>query len=107
MLSVVISEDSIIRAYQLNYNANPNNVPNYVFNHMLKTSFNGSWGDTLAKAPTANTTFTKTYSLALGSSTNSSGIPNILSDKNCHVVAFIYDIINHRVVQAAETWVTQ
>jgi hypothetical protein len=105
-LSVVVTEDSIID-YQLNYHHTPEDEPNYVFNHMLKASFNGSWGDTLATAPTSNASYTKTYTLALGSSVNTSGTPNILVDKHCHVVAFIYDVANYNVVQAVEAWVTQ
>jgi hypothetical protein len=106
LLNVVVTEDSVIDVQKDYALGTHDTVPNYVFNHVLRASFNGTWGDTLAKAPVINTSYTKSYTLALGTSENSSGIKNILVDKHCHVVAFIYDAITLNVVQACEAWVT-
>jgi hypothetical protein len=108
-LSVLITEDSIINYQEeyINSGATLITIPNYVFNHVLRGSMNGSWGDTLSTGTQpAMATFTKVYTLGLGSLVNTSGAPNVLADKNCHVVAFIYNSATYEVIQAEEVWVT-
>jgi len=102
MLSVVLTEDTIIGnqdEYVPYLSNNAVNLPNYVFNHMLRASFNGAWGDTLSTGPHAiNDSIPKTYSLIL----NSNFVP-----KHCNVIAFIYNPATYEVVQAQMARVTQ
>lgn len=46
-LAVYITEDSIVN-YQTDKNANPTDVKDYVHNHVLRESLNGTWGDQLS-----------------------------------------------------------
>lgn len=104
MLSVVITEDSIINNQEIYVNHDPGNtqnIPNYQFDHLLRGSLNGAWGDTLSiGAQPINSNFTKTYKLDLNS------LP-VLSDKHCSIVAFIYNAATYQVVQAIRARVTQ
>jgi len=104
MLSVILTEDSIIdnqEIYIPQGSGNINNIPNYQFDHLLRGSFNNVWGDTLSMGTQViNSTFTKTYKLDL------STMP-VLSDKHCNVVAFVYNAANYQVVQAMKARVTQ
>src|ERR1035437_8812225 len=101
MLSVVLTEDTIIgnQDEYIPYNTgNAVNLPNYVFNHMLRASFNGAWGDTLSTGPHAiNDSIPKTYNLTLNS--------NFVA-KHCNVIAFIYNSVTYEVVQAEIARVT-
>lgn len=83
-LVVVLTEDSII-AEQIDYSANPNYIPNYTFNHVLRGAINSSWGDPILTAGTfvKNDSVVKLYSnFQLNSNWKS---------KHCKVVAFVYD----------------
>lgn len=93
-LSVVLMEDSITGA-QKDYTKNPDEVPNYIFRHMLRGSVNGSWGDALNTAPVAATdSITKTYS--------SFAINPAYNDNRLYVVAFVYNATTYEVIQAEE-----
>lgn len=90
-LSVVLTEDSIIGP-QKDYTQNPDEVPNYVFKHMLRGGINGSWGDALNTAPVAaNDSITKTYSAF--------AINPAYNDNRLYVVAFVYNAATYEVIQ--------
>lgn len=92
-LSVFLTEDSIVD-WQKDYSFNPSNLPNYVHRHMLRTSFNGTWGEAVGTAPiTTGSSDIKRYSLALNSAWNS---------EHLHVVAFVYNASSYEVIQAEE-----
>jgi hypothetical protein len=67
-LCLIITEDSII-GHQKDYSPptgsnviNGDERPDYVFNHMVRGSLNGAWGDVIKAAPVAvNDTITKKY----------------------------------------------
>ena len=97
-ISVVVTEDSIIDAQEFYY-PTTHLDPAYVFKHMLRTSLNGTWGDTLSTgSQPMNAVFTKTYSLNLDT---------LYKANHCHLVAFIYNAITSEVVQAEMTNITK
>lgn len=52
-LVVVITEDSII-ARQKDYSVNPDEIPNYVFMHVMRGDLKGTWGEILKPGPVAS-----------------------------------------------------
>ena len=104
ILSVVLTEDSIIDNQEEYYPPTTTdiiNIPNFVFNHMLRASLttnNLTWGDTLSVGPQAiNDSIPKTYSLTLD--------PKFKAI-HCNIVAFIYNAATYEVVQAEMARVT-
>ncbi len=95
-LTVMLTQDSIIGP-QVDGNAN-NIIQNYVFNDMLRANINlnGTWGDDISVGNGAWTL--KKYEYTVQSAYN-----NIVCEpEHCHVVAFIYDNADYRILQAAE-----
>lgn len=88
-LIVYVLEDSIIQP-QLVKDAEPDYVPNYCHNHVLRCSMNSVWGEKLSATDTpTGTTIKKTYTVTKGQS----GFPNSADwvAKNLKVVAFVID----------------
>lgn len=85
-LTVLLTEDSVV-AEQLDYRIAPpapQKIPNYVFNHVLRSAINNTWGDAVFTGGAAlNDSVVKSYP---NISINSTYRP-----EKCHVVAFIYD----------------
>lgn len=93
-LSVVLMEDSITGA-QKDYTKNPDEVPNYVFRHVLRGGINGSWGEALNTAPVAaNDSIVKTYT--------SFAINPAYNDNRLYAIAFVYNAATYEVIQAEE-----
>jgi len=97
---VVITEDSIVN-WQNIYPFNPvpgyptGDVENYVHRHVLRSSFNSTWGEEIAKGDVvANTTTTKTYTMVL---------PEEWVEDRCSVVAYVYETSSNEVVQAEDS----
>jgi thiol-disulfide isomerase/thioredoxin len=86
-----ITESGIISPQQTNQNVDTN----YVHNHVLRGSMNGTWGDAVGEdgQAIAVSMLTNSYSFTLPSGWNAD---------NCSVVAFIYNTANNEVVQAEE-----
>jgi hypothetical protein len=96
-ISAVIVESGIVD-YQKDYSQTPADIPNYTFNHLLRASLNGSWGDTLASgAIVVGATQTKDYQFTL---------PATWKEANCKVVTFIYNAATYEVMQVNEEKVT-
>jgi hypothetical protein len=93
-LCAYLTEDSIIAA-QTDYAHTPNLIPNYVQNHVLRKSFNGTWGTdiSLTNKQTGDT-IQRSFSLTWNSAWNS---------KHCHVISFIYKSSNNQIVQVNES----
>jgi thiol-disulfide isomerase/thioredoxin len=90
-LNVCIVEDSIVQ-YQKWYRHDPEDVNDYVHNHVFRTSLNGTWGEKLTSQIGI-----KTYSFTLPE--NSDWRPDKLK-----IVAFISDVGNtYEILQAEET----
>lgn len=91
-LAVYLIEDSIIN-WQLDFDANPQDNPNYVHNHVLRTSFSGTYGELLASNPAAGSSFNKQYTLTLNNGYN---------EKHCAIVAFVFDAVTKEIIQVEE-----
>lgn len=90
---VFLTEDSIV-SWQKDYGSSPSNIPDYVHRHMLRASFNGTWGASMGTAPySAGTMDTLRYSMVLDSA---------WSAPHCSVVAFVYNASSLEVLQAEE-----
>lgn len=89
-LNVCILEDSIVQ-YQKWYNHEPEDINDYVHNHVFRASLNGTWGDKL------NTQLgIKTYSYTIP-------VEKDWRPEKLKVVAFISDVGNsYEVFQAVE-----
>lgn len=89
-MCVFLTEDSIISA-QTDYDQNPTLIPNYLHMHVFRASFNGTWG---TEVPISSKQVGDTLLRNLKLSWNNAWVK-----KNCHVVAFIYDIATNHVIQ--------
>jgi len=97
-LLVCLTQDSIVSA-QKNNNPDAGQTPveeNYVHMHMLRTTLNGNWGESVNGGNTVSNgdVFVKEYTLEF----KEEWIP-----KNCHIVAFIYHESNKHVIQVEES----
>jgi len=92
-LCVYLTEDSIISA-QTDYDQNPNLISNYVHMHVFRKSFSGTWG---TEVPVSSKQIGDTLLRNLSLNWNSAWIK-----KNCHVVAFIYDVNTNAIIQVNE-----
>lgn len=92
MLSLILIEDSII-GLQKDGSKNPVNVPNYVFNHMLRDAINGSWGELAKAGPSVvnDTAVVKHTNFAVNTAK--------FNDKNVSLVAFLYDQTSKEILQ--------
>ncbi len=84
-LVVLVTEDSLI-AEQLDYRqpSGQQTIPNYEFNHVLRTAVNSTWGDAVfTSSANLNDSIVKTYS--------NFSINSAYRASKCHIVAYIYD----------------
>ncbi len=96
-LIVCITQDNVI-SVQKNNNEEIGPTPidmNYVNNHMLRKSINGTWGEFLSPTGTVdvNSTYKKTYTQQFVDE----WIP-----KDCNIVAFVYNDETKQVIQVEE-----
>lgn len=90
-LQLVLTEDSIIGP-QLDYSQTPDHIEHYHFEHMLRASLNGSWGDLAKSAPITplSTVSLKNENFPVDSKFN---------DRHLYLVAFVYDEVTKVVLQ--------
>lgn len=92
-INVILTESNVV-GYQKDYDANPEKIPNYQHNHIMRKSLTGSWGKDLGK---------ETYE-------NRDQISNIFNfrleenwlPENMSIVAFITKTNTLEVIQAQE-----
>lgn len=89
-LIVLLTQDSIID-WQHDYQANPENIPNYVHRHVLRGAVNSSWGDAISSVVGA--TVTKDFTYVLNPSWD---------DSHCYTLVFICDDSTKEVIQVDE-----
>ena len=96
-LVVYLIEDSII-AKQKWYGHNPEDVTNYVHKHVLRGSFNGTYGEAISASviPVKGDEITKSVSITVNAKWNS---------KHLSVVAFVADANTDYIKNAAEAHV--
>ena len=92
-LVAYVIEDGIV-GWQFDYESTPQEIGNYVHNHVLRTSLNGVFGEDV-KADNAQLSagdvIEKSYSKAVRSDWNVA---------NCKVIAFVYDTDTKEILQA-------
>jgi thiol-disulfide isomerase/thioredoxin len=93
-MSAYLVEDNIV-ADQKNYDVSPEHVTNYNHRHVLRGSFNGSWGDDVNS--TVNTPQPFNYTLTLDSN---------YDENEISVIAFIYEDGSKEVIQVEEHHIT-
>ncbi|MBK6640702.1 MAG: Omp28 family outer membrane lipoprotein [Bacteroidetes bacterium] len=90
-LCVFLVEDSIIN-WQKDYDASPEDIPDYVHRDVLRTSMNGTYGDAIANT-SAGTIDTKNYSKTLDATWN---------ENNMKVISFVYNEVTKEIIQVEE-----
>lgn len=88
-LFVYLVEDSIIN-WQKDYSKSPQDIPDYPHRHVLRASFNGSWGENVTWS---NNLFEKKYALNIKSEYNK---------QKLYVIAALYDSNSKEIIQAEE-----
>ena len=92
-LQVVLTEDSIID-WQVWYGHSPEDVPDYIFHHVLRTSINPPEGTLLtAGNVSADSTVVNGFYY---------DIPSAWNVDQCHVVVYLYKTNTREVIQAEE-----
>src|SRR5690606_38425113 len=92
MVSVVLTEDSIIGAQKDYRIKGAEKIKDYVFNHMLRASLNGTWGTTLkSSSAKANDSLTVSF-------TNFE-VSADFKEKHLSVVAFAFDKATREVLE--------
>lgn len=98
-VSVWLQENSII-ADQKDYRKTPSHITDYNFSHVLRASMNGTWGDTLSKAPSVKgtkSTMTFRYTIP-DEKLNSADTLNYWNLKNFEIVAFAHKASTNKEV---------
>ncbi|MBL7884047.1 MAG: Omp28-related outer membrane protein [Bacteroidia bacterium] len=102
-LVVLLTQDSIVD-WQVDYRYNPNMIPSYKHQHMLRDAINGAWGEEIASGTVNNgTSIITKYAYNIPNSYK--GIA--ANPQKMHVVAFIYDATTYEVLQAEDAKVIQ
>jgi thiol-disulfide isomerase/thioredoxin len=90
-VSVWLQENGIV-GDQKDYRRSPSHIKDYVFEHVLRTSLNGTWGDTLNPKPIPKgTVITKNIKYVIPSvKLDTYDTLNVWTLKNCELVAFAH-----------------
>lgn len=92
-LQVVLTEDSVID-WQEWYNHTPEYEPSYLHRHVLRTSLNSDFGETIYSGTVpVNSQAIRGYALNLAPGWN---------PEHCHVVAFLYNVNTEAILQVEE-----
>jgi len=90
-LSVVLAEDSIVSP-QLDYRADPDYIPNYVFRYVLRGEINGTWGSDLKSSPIY-------YNDSTTVNFNNYTVDPKIKTNHAYIIAFAYDANTREVLQ--------
>jgi hypothetical protein len=93
-LNLVYFEDGIVGKQKYYLPAPGKDSVGYVFNHVLRGSINGSWGDLLISNPSSTSIVSKKYF--------SFGLPANVNDKKIHIVALVYNNTSKEIIQVEE-----
>ena len=95
-LVVAILEDSIVQ-YQIDYRKTPQDIENYVHNHVFRTSMNGTWGEQLSATDiNASSVIRKSYTYKIPEGKD-------WRIEKLKIVAFVHDNVSKEILQAEET----
>jgi hypothetical protein len=93
-INLVLTESNVV-GYQKDYDANPEKIPNYQHNHIMRKSLTGSWGKDLGKETYQNRSLiSNTFHITL----DEKWLP-----ENMSIVAFITKTNTLEVIQAQES----
>ena len=95
---VILTEDNIVD-WQKDYDlpSGQQDIESYVHRHVLRKSFNGTWGDEIASgSASAGTVSTNTFNMVL---------PPGWDEDHCSVVAYVYETTSNEIVQVEEAHV--
>lgn len=95
---VVLVLESHIIDYQLNYSADPEIVPDYEFNHVLRDGVTGPFGLDFSNNANAGDEVQKNYTYEWN---------NEWDVDNSSLVAFVYDNTTGEVVNVVKTYITE
>ena len=97
-LNVVLTESGII-AYQKDYDADPEKIPDYEHNHMIRKSLTGAWGTDLGQTNyTDGDLINKSFS---------ANLEEAWIAENMSIVAFISNTNTYEIIQAEEIHITE
>lgn len=83
-------EDSIVGP-QIDYDQNPTLVPNYVHMHVLRTSFNGTWGNDISlQGKVIGDTIKRSFTITWNNNWNKN---------QASVIAILYNATNNEIIQ--------
>jgi thiol-disulfide isomerase/thioredoxin len=92
-LIVYLTQDSIV-SWQKDYRLNPSDIENYVHQHVLRASLNGTFGDQVSAAPIkVGSSVDKTFTYT---------IPAEFDFNHMHAVAILSDNVSKKVLQVEE-----
>ena len=110
-LVICLTEDSIV-SWQTDDEASPNDVENYIHNHVLRTMIGSFSGESLGSTFTTGNIITKDHTINLSeleqdnisySQSLGSGNAGGWDYNNMHVIAYIYKVSNQEIVQVEES----
>ena len=92
-LTVYLTEDSLV-SEQLDYNAEPQVIPNYTHRHVLRASLNGTWGETISSGIIyKGDIIERNYSAILSPEFN---------EKQCKVIVIISETESREIIHVHE-----
>ena len=101
-LVVLLTEDSVV-ATQRDYSSSTTSpIQDYIHRYILRTCITNAWGDAAEQNTVNNETtnpngyITKHYSYHIPEKYNNT----FVKEKNCYVVAYLYNALTYEVVQA-------
>jgi hypothetical protein len=93
-LAVYYVEDSIVAPQKVASSPTAINVNNYVHRHVLRGSFLGAYGETIANTATAGQELNKTYSVKLS--------PSSVNVNQVYIYALLFDNVTKEIIQVEE-----
>ena len=97
-LNVIVTESEII-AYQTDYAADPQEIPDYEHNHVMRKSITGAWGQSLGQE-----------NYAIGDyllNRYSTEVDEIWNVNKMSIIAFISNADTYEVLQVEEIYITE
>jgi hypothetical protein len=96
-LMAYLVEDSIVN-WQKDYRKTPENIPDYLHRHVLRSSMNGTFGETIARGQIqSGSKSLRNYSIKINPAYHAG---------HCSIVAFLADSITSEVMQVEEKRIT-
>jgi thiol-disulfide isomerase/thioredoxin len=95
-LVIYFVEDSIVD-WQKDYSKQPNDMPDYLHNHVLRDNINGTWGESIESK---ETTVDNLYKIAYVYQPKEEW-----KIQHCSIIAYIYNVDTYEIIQASSAYV--